>query len=339
MEKELITGIIYSKFNEKMGPKAFAWYPPNLSEEVKKIISLKTIDILSGESGKISKFLAAIPFPSVNSKGLVKSFEIKDVTKRGGAIDASLTLLFNEINDIIFYKYLQNFENAFKDLANKIIKMEEVNADKEQIMAEMEKFYSDILGILDELRESEESSKGKEAFPSLPDTEEKGYRFKIIVCGDPAVGKTSTILRFTDKAFRRTYIPTIGVNITEKQITYKNSSIIYILWDIAGQSKFERMRRHFYQGADGILLVFDLTREKTFKSILDWYQDIKNYLKENLRGFIIGNKCDLIDERKVTEEEISSLAEQLNLGYVETSALTGENVDEAFHKMADLLTE
>jgi len=268
MEKNLIMGGIYSKFHGKIGPRAVVWYPEDLSDEVKNLVSLKTINILSGERGEVPKSLAVIPFPSVNLKGIVKSIEIKDPTRRGGAIDASITLLFNEANDIIFYKYIQNFEEIFNDAAEKIVKLEEGKADKKLIRETLTKYYIKINHMLDELRETEIEAIGAEAFPTTETAiEEKAFRFKIIVCGDPAVGKTSTILRFTDRAFKRTYIPTIGVNITEKKMVYKNGSIVFIIWDIAGQSKFQRMRRHFYQGADGILLVYDLTREDTLKSI------------------------------------------------------------------------
>ncbi len=343
MEKNLIKGGIYSKFHGKLGPRAIVWHPSDIAEDVRNTVSLKTINILSGEKGETPKSLAVIPFPSNNLKGLVKAIEIKDETRRGGVVDASITVLFNEANDLIFYKYMPNFESVFNETVEKVIELEESNADKNRILKEMEEFYIKLNTILDELRETEMEALEGEAFPeAVPEkvVVGKSFRFKIIVCGDPGVGKTSTILRFTDRAFKRTYIPTIGVNISEKKIDLskeKNISIVYILWDIAGQSKFSRMRKHFYQGADGVLLVFDLTRPKTLNSIPDWYKDVESYLKTKIKGFIVGNKNDLVENRKIDEDVALKIAKKLNLGYIETSALTGENIDDAFFNLGELL--
>ena len=88
-------------------------------------------------------------------------------------------------------------------------------------------------------------------------------------------------------------------------------------------------------------MVFDLTRSKTFESISNWYQDIKGTLKPKygITGFLLGNKSDLVNKRSVNEEDAQKLAKELNLNYIETSALTGENVEDAFKKMADTILE
>ncbi|NVM29138.1 MAG: GTP-binding protein [Candidatus Helarchaeota archaeon] len=283
--------------------------------------------------------MAIVPFPSAKLKGLIRTFEIRDISRRGGVIDTTIAILFDEAHDSIFYKYMNNFEGIFEKTVCKIINLEESKADKEQIEVELKRFYNNVLVTLDELFDSEISGEPEE-FPTVEDEEAeiKVNRFKIVVCGDPAVGKTSTVLRFTNKTFRRTYIMTLGVNVTEKIIRIKNTQIKFVIWDIAGQSKFQMMRRHFYEGADGQLLIFDLTRPKTFQNIKKWYEDIKLYMKEELHGFIIGNKSDLIDQRKLFKDEILILAKELNLEYIETSALTGKNVDEAFHKLGELLS-
>ena len=100
------------------------------------------------------------------------------------------------------------------------------------------------------------------------------FTFKVSVVGDPACGKTSTILKYTDSAFRRTYLPTIGVNITKKKIKERND-ITLILWDIAGHLKFSQMRKTFYEGTKAILLIYDLTREDTFENVQGWFNDIR----------------------------------------------------------------
>ena len=341
MDESLIKGIVYSQFNEKLGPAAVAWIPHDKPIDTKEIVSMKSINILAGEDGKIPSALSVIPFPSLNMKGLVKSMEIKDKRRRGGVIESSITLLFSEVNDLIFYRYINNFEEIFTKSAAKIIQLEEAKADRTLIEAELDNLYKSSVEILNDLQEVEVATQEPEAFPKEKEEEiePSAFRFKIIVCGDPEVGKTSTVLRFTNKAFRRTYIPTVGVNISEKVVFLKdqNAKIEYVIWDLAGQSKFQLMRKHFYKGADGVLLIFDLTRPLTFKNIASWYQDIKASLKTNLFGFIIGNKADLVDQRKVNSKEIATLAKELNLEYAETSALSGENVDNAFYKLAESL--
>jgi small GTP-binding protein len=338
---DLIKGIVYSQFNEKFGPTAIVWIPPILSNQVKDLISMKSISIMAGEGGKVPTSLTIVPFPSINLKGLIKSFEIRNERRRGGLIDSAITLLFSEANDLIFYKYITNFEAVFNESATAIAKLEEAGADQAQIEAELKNLYKNATEILNDLQAVEITSPEAETFPK--EKEEalgaKGFRFKVIVCGDPEVGKTSLVLRFTNKAFRRTYIPTIGVNISEKRayLKSKRATIEFVLWDIAGRSTFQKMRKHFYQGADGVLLVFDLTRPATFKNIPKWYQDIKATLKTDMFGYLLGNKSDLGDQKKVDAEEIDLLTKDLNFKYIETSAFSGANVDNAFHRLADLL--
>jgi small GTP-binding protein len=341
MDESFIKGIVYSQFNEKFGPTATVWIPSTLSNQVKDLVSMKSISIMAGEGGKVPKSLTIVPFPSINMKGLIKSFEIKDEKRRGGFIDSALTLLFSEVNDLIFYKYITNFNVIFEECATAIANLEGEKANQEQIEAELGKLYNGATEILNDLQAVEITSPEPDTFPK--EKEEaiggKGFRFKVIVCGDPEVGKTSLVLRFTNKAFRRTYIPTIGVNISEKRVYLKpkKATIEFVLWDIAGRSTFQKMRKHFYQGADGLLLVFDLTHPPSFKNIPKWYQDIKVTLKTDLFGYLLGNKSDLVEQRKVNAEEIGTLTKELNLEYIEISALSGENVDNAFHRLADLL--
>ena len=126
-----------------------------------------------------------------------------------------------------------------------------------------------LIKLLENFRAKEISLPSSKEFPEKIIRDEKivDYRFKLVVVGDPGVGKTSVILRFTDNAFLRTYVPTLGVNITEKIFQDKDKLLEVIIWDIAGQNKFQIMRRHFYQGSEAILLIFDLTNRSSFKSI------------------------------------------------------------------------
>jgi len=339
IKSDLVKGIVYSQFHTKLGPVAVAWIPHNLSIEMRDLVSLKSINILTGEKGSVPETVAIIPFPSFNLKGMVKCIEIKDEKYRGGAKDSAITILFDEINDLIYYKYMDNFKKIFNELTARILELEENGASKQTIEEELEKFYGILIDTLNDLCAAELSCTEGEEFPidiGKPKQALREYRYKIIVVGDSAVGKTSLILRFTDRAFRRTYLPTLGVNISEKQITINGAVIQFIIWDIAGQAKFKKMRKHFYAGADGQLLVFDLTRKETFKNIVKWFEDIRSF-HGDLIGLILGNKNDLIDLREVEDAEGLKLANELQLEYIETSALTGENVDKVFNKLGELL--
>jgi small GTP-binding protein len=191
------------------------------------------------------------------------------------------------------------------------------------------------------LFEQEVGLKEKVEFPDADDgaVKYRTYKFKVIIAGDPEVGKTSVILRYTDNAFRRTYLTTLGVNVTSKNLTYSDCKVKFAIWDIAGQLKFLLTRQHFYEGAQGVILVFDLTREDTFENIEKWHADIKRIIKTDVPGIILGNKADLPRASGITSEKIEALAQKLHLGYIETSSLEGKNVNEAFLYLAAMLVK
>ena len=143
------------------------------------------------------------------------------------------------------------------------------------------------------------------------------------------------ILQFTDRAFRRSYIPTIGANITEKSITLNNVIYQMILWDLAGQSKFQKIRSLYYNGAQCVIIVFDLTKPESFENIKNWYSDVKsNFSNFNeLEIVMCGNKCDLDEEIQISQKKALDLANELNIGYLETSARVGKNIDKIFNNM------
>ncbi|MHA1798446.1 MAG: Rab family GTPase [Candidatus Helarchaeota archaeon] len=165
------------------------------------------------------------------------------------------------------------------------------------------------------------------------------YRFKIVVVGDYAVGKTTLIINFTEKTFRGMYVPTVGVQFTKKILTIDNDEIELTIWDIAGQDKFAKVRQTFYEDAAGFIIVYDLTRKKTIDDIKMWYEDvIKN--TEKIPCILIGNKSDLKIEREISPNDVNDLIEKEGLDIkikFETSAKTGENVEEGFHSLVKLL--
>ena len=127
-----------------MGPVAVVWVPSDLSIEKVNSISLKSFNLMSAENGLIPKSLGVIPFPSVNLKGLIKSLAIKDTSRRGGAIDSAITILFSEVNDLIFYRYINTFEELCNKAASEIIALVESSASKEKIEDELKSFYNTL---------------------------------------------------------------------------------------------------------------------------------------------------------------------------------------------------
>ncbi len=343
VQKGLINAIVYTEIHDALGPNPIYWYPSSLPENIRMLIGIKTVTILTGDQGITPESLFIIPFPSLRLKGLIRYIEREDETRRGGYARSAITFLFKEEDDVIFYKYMVYIKAPFNEAARKIIELENQQADSERIFEEIKLLGDSISKLLEDYRSKEISPLSSEEFPEHRDKkiEKVKFKLKLVVVGDPGVGKTSTILRFSDNAFLRTYIPTMGVNITEKSFRVKKDVLEVILWDIAGQSKFQTMRRHFYQGSEAIILIFDLTNPLTFRSIKNWYDDvIKNMDKQpKMIGYIFGNKSDLVDERKVQESEGLALAKELNLEYIETSALTGNNIENAFYKIAEAVID
>jgi len=335
MKEEVITVLLYAQLDDELGPHPLVWLPTNYPPNDVMHIVIKAIAVLSGEQGLVPQSLVVLPFPTLNLKGLIKYIKWEDPNRRGGIGQSAIALLFREIDDVIFYKYMNQLTPPFSEITQKIINLEKKKAPKETYSELLEEFELNLSHLLEELK-NKESVQAKE----FPDQKAKDaglvdYKYKIVIVGDPGVGKTSLILRYTNNAFRRTYIPTLGVHVSDKIFKIEDSTVQLVLWDIAGQVKFETMRQQFYLGSDGIFLVFDLTNQKSFENISNWYFDVKNQLKNrpDLVGFIVGNKKDLIEELQITAERAFELANTHNLGYIETSALTGENVDSAFNDL------
>ncbi len=162
--------------------------------------------------------------------------------------------------------------------------------------------------------------------------------YKVIVIGDPAVGKTSLLTKFATNKFEEKYLPTVGVNILKEIINLEEQSVVNLMfWDVAGQPQFYMLHRPYFNGADAMLLVFDITRSSTFSNINNWYSTAVKYGLSGIPRLLIGNKIDLKDDRKIIMPMAEHLSEKLNAPYFETSALTGDNVKLIFHKIAELV--
>ena len=138
-------------------------------------------------------------------------------------------------------------------------------------------------------------------------TEEvKEFVFKIVILGDAAVGKTSLINQYIEHSFQEDYKPTLGANIIRKDIHVDkiNANVRLIMWDLAGQEKYNVIRSMYFQGCVGALLVYDITRRATFETVNSkWLRDFEKYVKKEGTYILIGNKTDLTEQRVVSTDD------------------------------------
>lgn len=163
------------------------------------------------------------------------------------------------------------------------------------------------------------------------------FRFKFIIIGDHEVGKTSIVRRFVENKFTHNYRATIGLNILTHSINFLDNDVKFSIWDIGAQKYFRRFRKTYYIGAQAAFIVFDLTVRESFDNIITWFEEIDQFLDtKELPLIVVGNKSDLAEERVVDYQEGVEMTNKLsekglsNVSYIETSALTGENIHDAF---------
>jgi len=168
----------------------------------------------------------------------------------------------------------------------------------------------------------------------------KSIPAKIIIIGDPKVGKTSLILKYVKNQIDSEYLPTVGSRISKEPVKLllgkEIINVSLLIWDIAGQKQFKILRKVYYNGAKGVILVFDLTNPQTLANLPDWHTEAVGFGLGNVPMVLVGNKDDLADERAVSEEDVNQVKESTGIAnYFETSALTGTRVTEMFYSIAE----
>jgi small GTP-binding protein len=161
------------------------------------------------------------------------------------------------------------------------------------------------------------------------------YAFKLILGGEGGVGKTSMVHRFVENSFLTDYKSTIGTSIMKKECNFEGleSKVRFVIWDLAGQAQFKRVRQSYLSNAEAGILVFDVTRKDTFDNLENWFKESLD-VSPTISLILVGNKIDLVEDRVISTEEGEGLAKKLNLSYIETSAKTGANINDAFKMLA-----
>lgn len=168
----------------------------------------------------------------------------------------------------------------------------------------------------------------------------KNITKKICLLGDPAVGKTSLIHRYVYDVFDDKYLSTIGAKITKKTLTIDKTeesiNLTMLVWDIAGQKVFGNVHQTYYRGAEGALLVTDITRKETFENAAGWVSELFR-IAGRIPVIMLINKFDLKDHAAVNQEYVNKIAGRLGVPYLFTSAKSGLNVETAFKSIAENL--
>ena len=161
--------------------------------------------------------------------------------------------------------------------------------------------------------------------------------YKVLLLGDSSVGKTCFLLRYCDRTFQEAHLSTIGLDYRLKTMTLENNKNIKLqIWDTAGQDRFRALTKNYYKGANGIILIYDISTTQTFENVKVWINQIKEEANANVIIYLVGNKIDLPkDKRTVSEEEGQKLADEYKFLFKEASAKEGTNVNEIFQELVE----
>ena len=164
---------------------------------------------------------------------------------------------------------------------------------------------------------------------------------QLLIIGDSSVGKTSILTRFANGTFNSNYLATVGLDSFTKDETIDDKNVRIKIWDTAGQERFKSLTKGFFRNAEGIMIAYDVTSQETYESLKYWIQSIKTNIGEDLDHIpiiILGNKIDS-EDREVKTEDAEAFCKKENYPYFETSAKTGENIDQAVRFLVKKLME
>ena len=169
--------------------------------------------------------------------------------------------------------------------------------------------------------------------------DEYDFIFKVLLLGNSDVGKSSLLLRFVDSVWNDAFVPTIGVDFKVKTLEINNKKVKMQIWDTAGEERFRTVVSTYFRGAHGILLLYDVTNRDSFKNLENWLIEIEKNSSEKVLKILLGNKCDLNDDREIQPDEGRAFADRNGMEFMETSAKMNTNVNEAFETLGKLMIE
>ena len=171
-------------------------------------------------------------------------------------------------------------------------------------------------------------------------SENKELLYKILLLGDSSVGKTCFLMRYTDNTYQEIHMSTIGIDNKFKDVELEDGKKVKIqIWDTAGQDRFRSITRNYYKGANGIVLIFDVTNKKSYENVKNWVKQIKEEVSSRVTIILVANKIDDVNHRIVTKEEGEKIANECGLMFFECSAKTGENIEHAFNELVKKTVE
>lgn len=157
------------------------------------------------------------------------------------------------------------------------------------------------------------------------------HSMRLLMIGDSAVGKSALLTRYMNNEFDPAFMSTIGMDFRLKTVPQPNGDACKVhIYDTAGQERFRSITHNYYRAADGIVLVYDVTDQSSFQHVRHWVNDIFTHSPQGVQLVLVGNKCDRAQDKVIATEQGRELAREYTIPFVETSACTGANVEEAF---------